>query len=135
MWVHDLISDRKGEALSEVKPEGEGKAEGSPKPAASGVTASKLFVNCCCQLMKESFFLNIRCLIAAESKVGKYAPKGTIHPMDCTDIVIGMARGPLHRVHDYYTRDRYKPTFCIHSVHEQELIITCDFVFQVNTPL
>ncbi|CAG0884808.1 unnamed protein product [Darwinula stevensoni] len=78
--------DRKGEAVAEGKPEGEGKAEGSPKPEASGATTT-------------------------ESKVGKYAPKGTIHPMDCSDIVIGMARGPLHRVHDYYTRDRSTPHF------------------------
>ena len=29
--------------------------------------------------------------------------------MDCTDIVIGMARGSLSRVFDYYTRDRSTP--------------------------
>ena len=29
------------------------------------------------------------------------------HPMDCNDIVLGTARGNLHRIEDYYTRDRY----------------------------
>lgn len=31
------------------------------------------------------------------------------HPMDCTDIVIGMARGNVYRAFDYYTRDRSTP--------------------------
>jgi len=31
--------------------------------------------------------------------------------MDCTDIVIGMARGSSSRVWDYYTRDRATPRF------------------------
>lgn len=31
------------------------------------------------------------------------------HPMDCTDIVIGSARGALGRVGDFYTRDRSTP--------------------------
>ena len=29
--------------------------------------------------------------------------------MDCTDMVIGMARGSTSRVGDYYTRDRSTP--------------------------
>ena len=29
--------------------------------------------------------------------------------MDCTDIIIGSARGKLSRVGDYYTRDRSSP--------------------------
>ena len=29
------------------------------------------------------------------------------HPMDCQDIVIGMVKGDLSNVGDYYTRDRY----------------------------
>lgn len=29
--------------------------------------------------------------------------------MDCTDIVIGTARGETHRIWDYYTRDRSTP--------------------------
>ena len=32
-----------------------------------------------------------------------------LHPMDCTDIVIGTARGGRFRVFDYYTRDRSTP--------------------------
>ena len=37
----------------------------------------------------------------------KFQPKNDkIHPMDCTDIVIGMARGDKSRIYDAYTRDR-----------------------------
>lgn len=36
----------------------------------------------------------------------EYAPKFDFNPMDCTDIVIGTAKGNYHRVLDYYTRDR-----------------------------
>ena len=32
-----------------------------------------------------------------------------MHAMDCTDIVIGTARGNQSRVLDYYTRDRSTP--------------------------
>ena len=32
-----------------------------------------------------------------------------LHPMDCTDIIIGVARGDQYRVIDYYTRDRATP--------------------------
>ncbi|CAH1775664.1 unnamed protein product [Owenia fusiformis] len=34
-----------------------------------------------------------------------------LHPMDCTDLVVGTARGILSRVGDYYTRDRSTPRF------------------------
>ena len=38
------------------------------------------------------------------------APKGTdFHAMDCMDMVVGMGRGMLGRVGDYYTRDRSTP--------------------------
>merc|ERR1712096_537020 len=33
----------------------------------------------------------------------------TLHPMDCTDMVIGMARDGRGRVADFYTRDRSTP--------------------------
>lgn len=36
----------------------------------------------------------------------KYHPKADFHAMDCADIIIGMARGNLSRIGDYYTRDR-----------------------------
>ncbi|CAK1547848.1 unnamed protein product [Leptosia nina] len=39
----------------------------------------------------------------------EYVPKFEFNPMDCTDIVIGTARGNYHRVLDYYTRDRSTP--------------------------
>ena len=32
-----------------------------------------------------------------------------LHPMDCTDIVIAVARGNQYRVIDFYTRDRSTP--------------------------
>ncbi|XP_075986208.1 DOMON-like domain-containing protein nahoda isoform X1 [Anticarsia gemmatalis] len=38
-----------------------------------------------------------------------YVPKFEFNPMDCTDIVIGTAKGNYHRVLDYYTRDRSTP--------------------------
>ncbi|KAL4713660.1 hypothetical protein ACJJTC_004191 [Scirpophaga incertulas] len=39
----------------------------------------------------------------------EYSPKFDFNPMDCTDIVMGTARGNYHRVLDYYTRDRSTP--------------------------
>ncbi|XP_013138418.1 PREDICTED: proteoglycan 4-like isoform X2 [Papilio polytes] len=39
----------------------------------------------------------------------EYAPKFDFNGMDCTDLVIGTARGNYHRVLDYYTRDRSTP--------------------------
>ena len=43
-----------------------------------------------------------------------WTPRGDFHAMDCTDIVIGSARGNTARVYDYYTRDRqrWKRIFC-----------------------
>lgn len=35
-----------------------------------------------------------------------YAPRHDFNAMDCTDIVIGSARGTASRIWDYYTRDR-----------------------------
>lgn len=32
-----------------------------------------------------------------------------MHAMDCTDIIIGTARGDQYRILDYYTRDRSTP--------------------------
>ncbi|XP_067212529.1 uncharacterized protein [Linepithema humile] len=39
----------------------------------------------------------------------RYEPKHDFNPMDCTDIIIGMARGTNYRIGDYYTRDRSTP--------------------------
>jgi len=42
--------------------------------------------------------------------LGRYRDaSGSLHGMDCTDVVIGTARGGLGRVADYYTRDRSTP--------------------------
>jgi len=38
-----------------------------------------------------------------------WTPRGDFHAMDCTDMVVGMARGKASRVGDYYTRDRSTP--------------------------
>ncbi|QQP38779.1 Uncharacterized protein FKW44_019459, partial [Caligus rogercresseyi] len=38
-----------------------------------------------------------------------YTPKGEFHAMDCTDMVIGVARDSTFRIFDYYTRDRSTP--------------------------
>lgn len=38
-----------------------------------------------------------------------YTPRHDFNAMDCTDIVIGMARGTVSRIWDYYTRDRSTP--------------------------
>ncbi|XP_067135324.1 uncharacterized protein [Centruroides vittatus] len=38
-----------------------------------------------------------------------YTPRADFHAMDCTDIVIGVARGSLSRIADFYTRDRSTP--------------------------
>ncbi|XP_050076124.1 uncharacterized protein LOC126563522 [Anopheles maculipalpis] len=46
---------------------------------------------------------------AAGPKLNPYTPRHDFNPMDCTDIVIGTARGDNHRVWDYYTRDRSTP--------------------------
>lgn len=40
-----------------------------------------------------------------ELKLNTYTPKD-FNGMDCTDLVIGSARGSSSRVWDYYTRDR-----------------------------
>lgn len=38
-----------------------------------------------------------------------YTPRHDFNPMDCTDIVIGSAKGTLSRIGDFYTRDRSTP--------------------------
>lgn len=35
----------------------------------------------------------------------KYTTQNGFSPMDCTDMVIGTARGNSFRIWDYYTRD------------------------------
>ena len=45
----------------------------------------------------------------AEDPADRFTPKGEFHAMDCTDIVVGRARGGLGRIVDSYTRDRSTP--------------------------
>ena len=45
----------------------------------------------------------------SKSQIKKFTPKGEFHDMDCTDIIIGVAKGELGRVVDSYTRDRSTP--------------------------
>ena len=44
-----------------------------------------------------------------EEQIRKFTPKREFHDMDCTDIVLGVAKGSLGRVVDSYTRDRSTP--------------------------
>ena len=46
---------------------------------------------------------------AEEGPAEEGGTAAALHPMDCTDIVIGVARGNQFRVIDYYTRDRSTP--------------------------
>ncbi|XP_071117126.1 uncharacterized protein [Haliotis cracherodii] len=66
-------------AEAEPRPEGEPTPESETRPGGSGVVTR-----------------------------GNKDGSGT-HPMDCTDMVIGSARGMRSRVGDYYTRDRSTP--------------------------
>nr|CAD7259493.1 unnamed protein product [Timema shepardi] len=45
------------------------------------------------------------------SSAHPYTPIHDFHAMDCTDIIIGSARGTTSRIWDYYTRDRSTPRF------------------------
>lgn len=45
-------------------------------------------------------------LYIPDAALRPYTPRHDFNPMDCTDIVIGMARGTAFRIWDYYTRDR-----------------------------
>lgn len=44
-----------------------------------------------------------------KANLNYYTPRHDFNAMDCTDIVIGAARGMASRVGDYYTRDRSTP--------------------------
>ncbi|XP_052758023.1 uncharacterized protein LOC113522394 isoform X1 [Galleria mellonella] len=83
------------EPKSEPEPSPEPKSEPSPKPKAETDTDSLLVKG-----LKED---------AGHYPSHEYVPKFDFNPMDCTDIVIGTARGNYHRVLDYYTRDRSTP--------------------------
>ncbi|XP_030757103.1 uncharacterized protein LOC115882976 isoform X2 [Sitophilus oryzae] len=45
----------------------------------------------------------------AAENLNAYTPRHDFNPMDCTDIIIGSARGTASRIGDYYTRDRSTP--------------------------
>ncbi|KAK9497677.1 hypothetical protein O3M35_004361 [Rhynocoris fuscipes] len=44
-----------------------------------------------------------------DASSGAYTAENDFSPMDCTDMVIGMARGTSFRIWDYYSRDRSTP--------------------------
>ncbi|GLV40155.1 nahoda [Carabus blaptoides fortunei] len=44
-----------------------------------------------------------------QQPLNPYTPRHDFNAMDCTDIVIGSARGTASRIADYYTRDRSTP--------------------------
>ena len=77
------------EAEGKSEPETEAEAEGKSEPEGAGEPEGD------------------SAKIPRASDGHKYQPKNDkIHPMDCTDIVIGMARGDKSRIYDAYTRDR-----------------------------
>ncbi|RVE45012.1 hypothetical protein evm_010330 [Chilo suppressalis] len=79
----------------EPVPEPKSEPEPSPEPKAESETESLLVKG-----LKED---------TGYFPAHEYVPKFDFNPMDCTDIVIGTARGNYHRVLDYYTRDRSTP--------------------------
>lgn len=64
---------------------------------------------------------------AAKPAPKDYTPKHDFNPMDCTDIVIGTARGEMSRVWDYYTRDRSTPRLDTFYGGKSELTATGGF--------
>lgn len=50
-----------------------------------------------------------RYIASSPAATHKYTPKHDFNPMDCTDMIIGSARGTSHRIGDYYSRDRSTP--------------------------
>ncbi len=51
-------------------------------------------------VLYSSILLLIVCIVA---------DGGSMHAMDCVDVIIGAARGNQYRILDYYTRDRSTP--------------------------
>ena len=51
-----------------------------------------------CYLIYKNLFI--------DTEFSKYSHQNDFSAMDCTDMVIGMARGTSFRILDYYTRDR-----------------------------
>lgn len=60
-------------------------------------------------LLTRARTLAFLCLPEPISGASPFVPRGDFHAMDCTDIVIGSARGNLYRIGDFYTRDRSTP--------------------------
>ena len=56
---------------------------------------------------------------SSSSRVHKYTPRADFHPMDCTDLVIGMARGNYSRIGDFYSRDR-----SLHPFNDSTIALT-----------
>ena len=104
-------SEPEGEAESESEPEGEaynhnepeGEAESESEPEGEPDTQSEPEGEAESESKPDGLASNIK-----KSKyVNQYQPKGRVfHPMDCQDIVLGMARGMYSRIYDSYTRDR-----------------------------
>ncbi|ODM97332.1 Cell surface glycoprotein 1 [Orchesella cincta] len=94
--IHEPTAEpEKTHSSSEPAPENSVEAEVEPQPESEPGPKGK-------SLLENSPYKLERTKTA-------YTPKGDFHAMDCTDIVIGTARGMLSRVRDYYTRDRSTP--------------------------
>ncbi|OWR54530.1 hypothetical protein KGM_206516 [Danaus plexippus plexippus] len=84
------------EPKSEPEPSPEPKSEPEPSPEPNAEDPETLLVK---GLQEDTGYFPSH----------EFAPKFDFNPMDCTDIVIGSAKGNYHRVMDYYTRDRSTP--------------------------
>ena len=89
-------------STSEPEPEAEAEAEPESEPEAEAEAESEPESEPEAEAEAEAE--------PAVEGANSWTPRGSdFHAMDCTDIVIGMARGDTSRVFDYYTRDRSTP--------------------------
>ncbi|KPJ20098.1 Cell surface glycoprotein 1 [Papilio machaon] len=103
------------EPSSEPEPTPEPSLEPEPNPEPEPVSEEDMENLLVKGLSDESVYptsvlsVTIRAIFAGYFPDHEYAPKFDFNGMDCTDLVIGTARGSYHRVLDYYTRDRSTP--------------------------
>ncbi|XP_069356051.1 uncharacterized protein [Maniola hyperantus] len=101
------------EPTSEPEPEPESKSEPSSEPEPSPEPTSEPEHSPEPEPNAEADYENLLVKGLSEETgyypSHEYVPKFDFNPMDCTDIVIGTAKGNYHRVLDYYTRDRSTP--------------------------
>jgi len=91
----------KTESKAEPEPEPEAESEPEPEPEAEAEAEPEAEPEAEAEAEAEP----------EPAVVGgnSWTPRGDFHGMDCTDMVVGMARGNTHRIGDFYTRDRSTP--------------------------